>query len=180
MCIRDSSTFVCQVDLSLPEACTSPRTTQALGAGGHIFAVYARDAAGNADATPATRGFTVVTPEPDVIAPSVTMARLWPTVFRAARSGPALSAVVGTRISLKLSEAATVTFRVSRLSVGRRSVPLRGRIVRELAAGTSRIRYRGRLRGRALRPGRYRMTVRARDAAKNLSAPRRATFVIVR
>ena len=109
------------------------------------------------------------------------------------------SALVGTRISVALSEAATVTFRVTRLMAGRRvggrcvrpttrnrsqprcvrSVLQRGRIVRELAAGTTRLRYRGRLAGRTLPPGRYRLLVRARDAAGNISSRRRAAFWIV-
>ena len=116
----------------------------------------------------------------DVLAPAVGTFRLSRTVFRAARSGPALAAaLVGTRISLRLSEAANVTFRVARLAGGR-SVRLRGRIVRSLPAGTSRLRYRGRLAGRALRPGRYRLIMRARDAAGNVSSVRRVAFTIVR
>jgi hypothetical protein len=189
-----NSTFVCQIDQALPEACTSPYTTQPLGTGTHAFSVYARDAAGNEDPTPATRQFTV-----DTLPPAIASFRLSPSVFRAARSGPALSALVGTRISVALSEAATVTFRVTRLVAGRRvggrcvratarnrsqprctrSVLQRGRIVRELAPGTTRLRYRGRLAGRTLPPGRYRLLVRARDAAGNLSSQRRAPFLIV-
>jgi hypothetical protein len=139
-------------------------------------------------------------PGADVVAPVISALRLRALRFRAARSGPELSATVGTRVSLGLSEAATVTFRVSRLAPGRRvggrcvrptarnrgaprctrSVRLRGRIVRELPAGTSRLRYRGRLAGRRLRPGRYLLLVRARDAAGNRSAVRRAGFRIVR
>ena len=183
----------------MPALCGSPHTTQQLGSGAHTFSVYARDAAENDDPTPATRAFNVVaaapattttpttttptitTPPPvDVLAPAVGTFRLSRTVFRAARSGPALAAsLVGTRISVRLSEAATVTFRVARL-VGGRSVRLRGRIVRALPAGTSRLRYRGRLAGRALRPGRYRLIVRARDAAGNVSSVRRVAFTIVR
>src|SRR5918997_141054 len=106
----------------------------------------------------------------DAVAPGIGSFRLSRTVFRAARSGPALAAsLVGTRISLRLSEAATVSFRVARLVRGR-GVRLRGRIVRVLPAGTTRLRYRGRLRGRALRPGRYRLLARALDAAGNVSA----------
>jgi Divergent InlB B-repeat domain len=181
-----NSTFVCQIDQALPEACTSPYTTQPLGTGTHAFSVYARDAAGNEDPTPATRQFTVVPPSEapvisvlDTVAPAIANFRLSPSVFRAARSGPALSALVGTRISVSLSEAATVTFRVTRLVAGR-WVRQRGRIVRELASGTTRLRYRGRLAGRTLAPGRYRLLVRARDAAGNLSSRRRASFLIVR
>jgi hypothetical protein len=192
------STFVCQIDQALPGPCTSPHTTQPLGAGAHAFSVYARDPAGNDDPTPATRQFTVVVL--DTLAPAIATFRLSPSVFRAAHSGPALSAVVGTHISVALSEPATVTFRVSRLVAGRRvagrcvrptadnrsrprctrSVLQRGRIVRELAAGMSRLRYRGRLAGRTLPPGRYRLLIRARDAAGNLSSQRREPFVILR
>ena len=138
-------------------------------------------------------------PGSDRVAPTVSLLRLSPALFRAARSGPALSALVGTRVSLTLSEAATVTFRISRFVAGRRvdgrcvqpgatnrsasrctrTVRLRGRIVRELAAGTSQLRYRGRLAGRRLQPGRYLMRVRARDDSGNLSSRRRAAFVIV-
>jgi Divergent InlB B-repeat domain len=214
-----NSTFVCQIDQALPAPCDSPHTTEPLGTGDHVFSVYARDPAGNDDLTPATRAFTVVssspaqtsptptTPtqttliaEPDFVAPAIAAFRLSRTVFRAASSGPAIASLVGTRISLTLSEQATVTFRVARLAAGRRvggrcvaptarnrsrprcerSILLRGRIVRELASGTSRLRYRGRLRNKALAPGRYRLLVRARDAAGNLSSRRRAAFTIVR
>jgi hypothetical protein len=115
----------------------------------------------------------------DVVAPRISRLRLSHARFRAARSGPALAALTGTRVSLTLSEAATVTFRVRRLSGGRR-VLLRGRIVRKLAAGTSRLRYRGRLAGRRLRPGRYTLILRARDAAGNRSSAHRVSFTIVR
>ena len=119
------------------------------------------------------------TPVSDAVAPRISRLRLSRVRFRAARSGPALAALTGTRVSLTLSEAARVTFRVRRLS-GDRSRLLRGRIVRKLAAGTSRLRYRGRLAGRRLRPGRYTLVVRARDAAGNRSSARRVSFKIVR
>ena len=217
------STFVCQIDAALQQACTSPYATASLALGPHIFSVYATDQAGNPDPTPAARQFRVVsadvsagspstppatptTPAPpaaptrDSVAPAISLLRLSPAMFRAARSGPALSALVGTRVSITLSEAAEVTFRVRRLLGGRsvggrcvrpnarnrrlprcsRRVGLRGRLVRALPAGSSRLRYRGRLAGRTLRRGRYELFARARDAAGNLSARRRTTFVILR
>jgi hypothetical protein len=139
-------------------------------------------------------------PTGDIVAPLISVLRLSPAMFVAARSGPALSALVGTRVSITLSEAANVTFRVRRLRAGRtvrgrcvrptalnrraprctRRVRLRGRIVRALPPGVSRLRYRGRLAGRTLRRGRYELLCSARDAAGNLSASRRATFVILR
>jgi hypothetical protein len=72
-----------------------------------------------------------------------------------------------------------VTFRVKRVR-GRRAVLLRGRIVRDLARGTNRLRYRGRLANRKLRAGRYLLVARARDDAGNLSSRRSVSFTIVR
>jgi hypothetical protein len=41
------------------------------------------------------------------------------------------------------------------------------------------VTFRARLRGRPLRAGRYRLVLRATDAAGNRSAPRRLTFTVV-
>jgi hypothetical protein len=117
----------------------------------------------------------------DSIAPAITRLGLSPPAFRAARSGPALAAAIGARVLITLSEPATVTFRVSRYVAGRqRWALLRGRIMRSLLAGPTALRFRGRIAGRTLRPGRYRLLVRARDAAGNLSSQRRTTFVVLR
>jgi Divergent InlB B-repeat domain len=135
----------------------------------------------------------------DSVAPAITRLGLSPTAFRAAPSGPALAALAGARLSLTLSEAATVTFRVARPAAGRqvaghcrrptarnadrprcsRWTPLRGRTVRSLPAGRTTLRYRGRLAGRTLGPGRYRLLARARDAADNLSRQRSTTFLVL-
>ena len=53
--------FECRVDTGTWAACTSPHRTAALGNGAHTFEVRALDALGNADATPASRSFTVDT-----------------------------------------------------------------------------------------------------------------------
>jgi hypothetical protein len=62
------STFACRVDGGAYAACASPWTTAALADGSHTVSVRATDAAGNTDATPATRGFTV-----DTVAPRTTI-----------------------------------------------------------------------------------------------------------
>ncbi len=59
------SAFACQVDLGATAACASPWTTPVLPDGSHRVAVGATDAAGNADASPATRSFRVDTQAPD-------------------------------------------------------------------------------------------------------------------
>jgi hypothetical protein len=55
------ATFECNVDGAAYAACSNPYTTATLADGAHTFSVRARDAATNADATPATRSFTVDT-----------------------------------------------------------------------------------------------------------------------
>ena len=54
------SSFQCKVDAGAFAACTAPSTTAALGAGSHTFQVRAVDIVGNADASPASRSFTVL------------------------------------------------------------------------------------------------------------------------
>jgi hypothetical protein len=53
------STFQCKVDGAAFAPCASPKTTPVLALGPHVFSVRATDHAGNTDATPAVRGFTV-------------------------------------------------------------------------------------------------------------------------
>jgi hypothetical protein len=53
------STFVCRLDERTRTACTSPKTYKRLKPGKHVFRVKARDGAGNVDATPAVKRFTI-------------------------------------------------------------------------------------------------------------------------
>ena len=55
------STFTCSLDGGAYGACTSPKSYSALAVGTHTFRVKARDAAGNEDATPATRTWEIDT-----------------------------------------------------------------------------------------------------------------------
>jgi hypothetical protein len=57
-----SSSFGCRVDGAGFTPCSSPRTIAAVSSGAHVFQVHAIDSSGNADPTPATRSFSVVTP----------------------------------------------------------------------------------------------------------------------
>ncbi len=59
------STFQCRVDSGPFSGCKSPHTTGSLPDGAHTFAVRALDGGHHADATPATRTFTVDTTGPE-------------------------------------------------------------------------------------------------------------------
>ena len=59
-----NSVFECRVDSGAWADCTSPWTTAALSDGAHSVSVRATDVAGNTDASPATRSFTVDTTTP--------------------------------------------------------------------------------------------------------------------
>jgi Big-like domain-containing protein len=61
---ESGSTFQCRVDSGSWATCTSPWTTTALSDGSHGVSVRAKDAAGNTDASPATRSVTVDTQPP--------------------------------------------------------------------------------------------------------------------
>jgi hypothetical protein len=53
------STFSCKLDDRKRAACTSPKTYKRLKPGKHAFRVRARDRAGNLDASPAVKRFTI-------------------------------------------------------------------------------------------------------------------------
>jgi hypothetical protein len=144
-------------------------------------------------AAPSDPELPQASPGADLIAPRLAGARLSRTRFRAGR---------GTVLSYRLSEAARVTLRIERKLKGRR-VRSRGRIrcvkrtrrnarrrctlyrrvailTRASKAGLNRIAFSGRVGGRKLRPGSYRLTLTPTDAAGNRGTPRRLSFRVVR
>jgi hypothetical protein len=140
-------------------------------------------------------------PPDDVTAPDVTGLALSRTRFRLGSALPSVAAVkTGTVIRFTISEAATVTLRFRRVLPGRRVggkcrkptrlnrsrrrctrlVLVRRPVSRAVQSGARRIRFAGRLtRRQRLKPGRYRMTLAAKDAAGNVSKPDRARFKLL-
>jgi hypothetical protein len=150
----------------------------------------------------------------DLTAPVGSNLRFGPKRFRPRRARtPSVSVAAGagqkrrkpvrrsSRVSYRLTEAATVRFLVQRRAIGRRvgkrcvvgkrarKLP-RARKCRRLVgtrsfshaglAGANRFRFSGFVAGKALRPGAYRMTGIPTDAAGNRGPRFRASFAIVR
>ena len=71
---KANSVFECRVDSGSWVNCASPWTTAALSDAAHSVSVRATDVAGNTDASPATRAFTVdTTPPADTTPPDTTI-----------------------------------------------------------------------------------------------------------
>lgn len=125
--------------------------------------------------------------------------KVTPKRFRVAKGRtPIASAKRGTAIRFRLNDVATVRMKIERRLAGRRagkrcvapSPALRsgkrckrfvgqGTLVRRnLAAGTQRIAFSGRIGGKALKPGSYRLTAVA-IADGNRSKPRRTSFAVL-
>ena len=87
------------------------------------------------------------------------------------------TARAGTLLEFTLYEPADLVVVVSRR--GRRGATV-GTLVRQVPFGRVRVRVRGALDGRRLRPGRYVLSVLARDRSQNLSRARRFAVTVVR
>lgn len=123
-----------------------------------------------------------VTPNPPAAtkAPRISSLRISPSTFRAAKRGASIAKAKprGAKVTVKLTRAAKAAFRVERRK-GKRWVKVSGSFSRNLKAGTNRLKFTGRVKGRALKPGRYRLRVVATAGGKT-SAVRRASFRIAR
>jgi hypothetical protein len=169
--------FECSVDGGPFAACRSPHNLAPLPEGGHSLSVRAVLRAVLRDPTPAARLFTI-----DTTLPRLRRLRVAPRRFALARNRtPRVAAVRrGTSFRFRLSERGNVTLRVERKR-GKRYRRVVTLTRRNLSQGANRVRFTGRV-GRRLRlkPGSYRVVVRATDSAGNRSRPLRASFTVVR
>jgi hypothetical protein len=134
-------------------------------------------------ATPAPGGGAPGGDQSPAAALALSDLRVTPARFRSKRP-PRSRKRVGTTIAYRLSGAATVTFGVTKPAAGRRAggkcvkptranrrgrrctrwVAVRGTLKQAGNADANSLRWSGKLARRALRPGRYRLTARARPA----------------
>jgi len=142
---------------------------------------------------------------PDTERPVFLAASLKPAKFAVNRRGAPEQPVAsraphrGTTFRFRLSEAARVVFAIERARPGRRikgrcvkptranarrpkctRFAVAGRFAVAARAGANAKKFSGRIGRRALKPGRYRATLIATDAAGNGSAPKRLSFRVVR
>jgi hypothetical protein len=135
----------------------------------------------------ATQTFTTLaTPGPPAVVGQITKLTLSPATFLAASSGKSVkaAATTGTVVRYDDSQAATAAFTVQRPTQGRRKgaacvkarkrPPKAKRCTRYVKAGSfthadtagpNRFRFSGRVGGRKLKPGAYRLRVVARNSA---------------
>ena len=107
-----------------------------------------------------------------LVAPALDALSLTPSRVRPRRGGG--------RVTYTLSAPATVTFRIERRLSNGRYRTLAGRLTDEGVEGVNTFAFSGRLKGRALAPGRYRLRAVATDEAGNASSPRRISFRVTR
>jgi hypothetical protein len=101
----------------------------------------------------------------DTVRPRISTLRLRPSRFKRGTK-------YGTKVSFRLSEAATVRLNVS---------GSRGTMVRHATSGVNFVKFDGRMGGRALHRGRHTLVARAIDLAGNLGeASKTAKFRILR
>jgi Ca2+-binding RTX toxin-like protein len=133
-----------------------------------------------------------IAPVRDRRRPSLTSVRLSASTFRVGRRLTALTAQAatpgaagapakakavpaGTVLRYRLSEAATVAVDV----LPAKGTKFLARLTRRAKAGARSLAFSGRMKGRTLKPGSYRLLVRATDAAGNRSPARTVRFKVV-
>jgi hypothetical protein len=149
--------------------------------------------------------FPIPVVEPDVTRPLVTGLGETNKVFAVGRAPTPVAAPAkrhrrGTTFVFRSSEAGTATLKISRAHPGRRRgkrcvkptrknrrakrctryIAVKPSLKRAVATGATAVPFSGRIGRRALKPGKYRVTVVVADAAGNRSKPRSIGFRVVR
>jgi trimeric autotransporter adhesin len=187
------ASFRCSIDGGAAFACSSPYTTGTLALGAHRFVVQAVEPSGTVDPAGASESFVVIEPSA-VASSSVEPAPVLSHVKLPARIARTSATkkhkkLAPTILSFSSSEAAKVTITLRRIvrvacpahSRHRNCTALRaaGTITIAAHAGSNRVVFSGRVRGKPLSPGRYTATLVARNAAALASKPLTVSFQLV-
>jgi lysophospholipase L1-like esterase len=164
----EPSSFECSVDGRAFAGCTSPHTTAALSDGAHSFHVWASDTAGNTDASPARRDFSV-----DLKPPGIKLGGK-----RTQKAGKTIKVIVrATRENLRVTAWGKAWVRGWKTAYKLKRV--KARFVARGHKATLRVKVpKKALRAikRALRRHRKvraKLTIKARDAAGNTTVKKR-------
>ena len=144
------------------------------------------------DSTASLADHYTYAPAPPPVDAAAAPPKLWrvnlrPRSFRAARRGPSARAAarrgrkgrpVGTRVSFRSSTAARIRVVVQR-RIRRGFRRVKGGVNRRAVAGQNAFRFTGRIRGRTLPAGRYRLLIRAIDAEGKRSREVRRGFRVL-
>jgi hypothetical protein len=116
-------------------------------------------------------------PGSDTTAPVLRGVSLSRTPFRVAKATTAIAAGVrrGTVLRFSSSEAGVLSIRIERVRPGHKVATLT-RVIKE---GPGSVALSGRIGAKRMKPGSYRLTLTARDAAGNRSKPALRTFTIL-
>jgi hypothetical protein len=115
-------------------------------------------------------------PGPDTTAPVLRRVSLSRTRFAVTRAAAGMRA--GTVLRFSSSEAGTLSIRIERVRPPQ-GVNRPVTLTRAIGAGPNRLALSGIVGGRPMKPGSYRLTLRARDAAGNRSKATLRTFTIL-
>jgi hypothetical protein len=117
-------------------------------------------------------------PQPKPTKPVLSKVKVVPAVFAPKMRGVKPGRVkLGTTFRYSVSEAATVRFKIERKQ-GKRFKKLGSR-PQAAKAGANKLKWNGKLKGKPLKPGRYRATVIATNEAGGRSAPKTVGFRIL-
>lgn len=116
----------------------------------------------------------------DRTAPALRRASLTRKRFIVGKARTALAAAAkatgGTVLRFASSEAGTLSIAIAKAKKGAKPIAT---LRRSISAGAGRVPLSGRIGKKPLRPGRYRLTLSARDAAGNISAPVVLPFTVL-
>ncbi|MFN8151088.1 MAG: choice-of-anchor Q domain-containing protein [Solirubrobacterales bacterium] len=117
------SHFECAVDGAAFAACSTPDALSALGDGAHTFQVRAIDGTGNADATPASRSFTV-----DATAPTTKLGKVKKKTSKRklkVKFSSEAGATFECRVDSKPFKACTSPYKTKKLKPGKHTIEVR-------------------------------------------------------